>query len=87
MSVQGAIAAVNVEFHRHFDRSASSGLKPPLQESFGGQFVQGFVTTAFYDFDFIHFTALGVYGKPKNTSTLGHVQHDAGRILGFDLFD
>ena len=38
-SVQDVTAAVNVEFHRDFDRSASSGLKPPLQESFGGQFV------------------------------------------------
>ena len=87
MSVQDAIAAVNVEFHRHFDRSASSGLKPPLQESFGGQFVQSFVTTAFYDFDFIHFAAPGVDCKPKKTFAPGHVQHDAGRILGFDLFD
>ena len=39
ISVQEATAAVNVEFHRDFDRSASSGLKLPLQESFGGQFV------------------------------------------------
>jgi len=87
MSVQDATAAVNVELHRHFDRSASSGLKPPLQKSFGGQFVQGLVATAFYDFDFIHFATPGVYCKPKKTSALGHVQHDAGRILGFDLFD
>ena len=39
MSVQDTFAAVNVELHRHFDGSASSGLKPPLQKRFGGQFV------------------------------------------------
>ena len=86
-SVQNAIAAVNVEVHRHFDRSASSGLKPPLQESFGSQFVQVFVATAFYDFDFIHFAALWIYCKPKTTFALGHVQDEAGRIFGFDLLD
>jgi len=85
--VQDATAAVNVELHRHFDRSASPGLKPPLQKGFGGQFVQVFVATAFYDFDFIHFAALGVYAKPKKTFTFGPVQYEAGRILGFDLFD
>ena len=87
MSVQEAFAAVNVEFHRYFNRSASSGLKPPLQESFGGQFIQVFVANAFDDFDFIHFAALGVYGKPETTSALGPVQYEAGRILGFDFFD
>ena len=66
-SVQDATAAVNVEVHGHFHRPASSGLKPPLQESFGGQFVQDFVATAFYDFDFIHFAAPGVDGEPKET--------------------
>ena len=87
MSVQDTIAAVNVEFHRHFDGPASSGLKPPLQKSFRGQLVQLFVTTALDDFDFIHFAALRVYGKPKTTFTLGPVQHESNRILGIHLFD
>jgi hypothetical protein len=52
-----------------------------LRKGFGGQFVQVFVATAFYDFDFIHFAALGVYAKPKKTFTFGPVQYEAGRIL------
>src|SRR5260370_18717174 len=66
MSVQDATAAVNVELHRHFDRSASSGLKPPLQKSFGGKFVQGLVATVFYDFDFIHFATPGFIVSRKS---------------------
>ena len=60
-SVQDATAAVNVEFHRHFDRARASGLKLPLQKSFRGQFVQVRVAGAFHNFDFIHVAAPGIY--------------------------
>jgi hypothetical protein len=57
-------------------------LKPPLQKGFGGQFVQVFVATAFYDFDFIHFAALGVYAKPKKTFTFGPCNTKPGGYSG-----
>ncbi len=87
MSVQDAIAALNVEAHWHFDRAVSSGLKPPLQKSFGGQFVQLPVTGALYNFDFVHQAALGIYGEPINASAFRAVDYESHRILGLDFFD
>src|SRR5207248_11571444 len=37
--VQNAVAALDREFHRHFNRAACSGLELPLQQSFDGKFV------------------------------------------------
>src|SRR5205085_6798941 len=86
-SVQDATAAVNVELHRHFDRAGSSRFKPPLQKSFGGQFVQFFVAGAVQDFDFINLAALRIYGEPKTTFALRAVRLESNWILGFDFFD
>ena len=86
-SVQDAIAALNVEFHRHLNRAGSAGFKLPLQKSFDGQFVQFSVASALEDFDFVHQAAPGIYGQAINASAFGAVDYESNRILGFDLFD
>jgi hypothetical protein len=85
--VQDAITALDVEFHRHFDRAGGSGLKPPLQESLRGQFVQVSVPRAFNDFEFVHQATLGIYGQAINASAFRAVDYESNRIRGLNLFD
>ena len=85
--MQDAIAAANVEFHRHFNQASSAGFKLPLQKSFHGQFVQVWVASALDDFDFVHQAALRVYCQAKTTSAFRAVRDKSDRIFGFDLFD
>ena len=85
--VQEAIAALNVEFHRHFNRAGSAGFKLPLQKSFDGQFVEFSVASALYDFDFVYQAAFRVNCKPITTSAFHAVDNESNGILGFDLFN
>lgn len=84
--MQYAIAALDFEFHRHFNRTGGSRLELPLQESFDGQFVQVLVTSALQDLDLVHLAAL-VQLQAKLTSSLRAVDYESNRIFWFDLFD
>jgi hypothetical protein len=84
--MQDAVAALNGEFHRDFNRAACSGLKLPLQESFHGQFVQVLEASALDNFNFVHQAALRVDGQAETASAFRAVGHECNRILGLDFF-
>ena len=84
--MEDAIAALDFELHRHFDRTGSSGPELPLQESFYGQFVQILVAGALDDFDLVHL-AIFVQLQAKATSSLRAVDYESHRIFRLNFLD